>query len=134
MGDIDETVLGGRTAGPSFDFGPFYFDGPPTPPTYEVVVMIAGGAAPVEGLAIISPEGVELTVLGEGAKLVIDGGEPDVLADGSELAVEILGRPEPAGGVENGGEGPFLPCRAVLGRPARHVATLGSSGHGSSSA
>ena len=99
MGNVDKAVLVCHAGGPTFHLWAFDFDRTPTTPTDEVVVMLVSGTAPIAGFAIVSTEGVELAVLGEGAELVVDGGESDVLASGCQLGVQILSRAEPVRGV-----------------------------------
>ena len=99
VGNVDKAVLVCHAGGPTFHLWAFDFDRTPTTPTDEVVVMLVSGTAPIAGFAIVSTEGVELAVLGEGAELVVDGGESDVLASGCQLGVQILSRAEPVRGV-----------------------------------
>ena len=85
--------------GPAFDFWSFDFDRGAAVAADEVVVVLAAGAAPVAGFAIVTSQGVELAGVGERSDLVVDGGEGDVLTLGLELGVKLLSRAEPVGGL-----------------------------------
>ena len=109
MGNVDKAVLLARPGRPSFHHRTFNFDGATAVAADEVVVVFAAGAAAVTSLAVIASKGVELAGVGQGSHLVVDGSEGDVLPLGLELGVKFLGRAEPVGSFQNGGQGALLP-------------------------
>jgi hypothetical protein len=130
VGDVEKAVLLGDPGGPAFDLWPFDFDGAAAVAADKVMVVVAGGAAPVASFAVVAAERVELAGVGEGAHLVIDGGERDVLALGLELGMKLLSRAEAVGGFSESGDRALLPGRALLGRPTRQAIRVGSDHHG----
>ena len=72
-------------------------------------MVLVAGAATVARFSVVAPQGVELSGVGEGAHLVVDRGEGDVLALGLQFGVKFLGGAKPVGGGQDGREGPLLP-------------------------
>src|SRR3954447_1313784 len=64
VADVGETVLVGDPVGPLLDGGPGHLHGEPAAPADEVVVVLPA-AAPVEGLAGVGAQRVELAVVGQ---------------------------------------------------------------------
>jgi hypothetical protein len=87
VGHLVETVQPGHPVGPLFDFWAFNLDGAPAEPADEVMVVAVGRAAPVQGLAVIASERIQLPAVGESTELVVDGRQGDVLAAGLKLCV-----------------------------------------------
>jgi hypothetical protein len=54
-------------------------------------MVVLRTASPIEDLPIVCPEHIHIARVGQGTKLVVDGGEPDVLATGSKLGEQLLG-------------------------------------------
>jgi hypothetical protein len=129
--DVGEAVLLANFGGPAFDLWSFDFDGGAAMAADEVVVVLVAGASAVAGFAVVASQGVELAGVSERSDLVVDSGQGDVLAQGSEFGVEFLGGAERVGAFQDGGEGALLPGGALLGRPWRLTTSVG--GHGCSS-
>lgn len=90
MGDVCKAKCRASLCGPAFDLGPFHLDGVAALPADEVMMVLVAGATAVAGLAVVAAQRVELTGVGQGAYLVVDGGKRDVLALCLELGVELL--------------------------------------------
>jgi hypothetical protein len=78
-------------------------------PTQQMMVMLLGGAAAIERLAVLGPHDVDRAGRGHGPELVIDGGQPDPVAAATQLGVDVLGAAERVGLGKRGGQCPLLP-------------------------
>jgi hypothetical protein len=127
MRHVDESVSVGDAGGPPLDFGALDFFGAAATAAYQMVMVVLAVAAPVQGLTVVGSQGVQFPGFGECAELVVDGGQPDVLASRPQLHEQVLGGAEPVGAVEGRGQGALLPGRALLGCSGRRVG--GAVGH-----
>ena len=59
------------------------FDGASTGAAHEVMVVIIGGAAPVDGLSFVISEDIDGSALCERLQRPVDGGEPHSFAYGA---------------------------------------------------
>ena len=124
MGDVRETVACGDLRRPPLGFLAPDLNGAPALAA-DVVVVMAGAAAAVAGLSVLGAQDVDLAAASQGAKLVVDGGEPDVLATGPQLGEQVLGGAKPVRGVQDGGKGAFLARRALPRAPGQPGRTAG---------
>src|SRR5262249_20395303 len=115
VGDVDEPVLAPGSGRPPFDFRTLHLDCGAAAAADEVMVMFFGRAAAIPDLAVVAAPRVEVGRFGQGPDLVGDRGQGDVLALRLELSVQVLGRSEAVGSVQDGGQGPLLPGRAFVG-------------------
>ena len=95
---LGEAVLGGDRPGPALDGRPLDLDGPAAAAADQVVV-VGVGAAPVDRLAVLGAQHVDLAGVGEPLQGPVDGGQPDRLAAPAEQVVDLLGRAEVVEGV-----------------------------------
>jgi len=126
MADVDKLVDLCDPIGPDLDFGPFHLNSAAALATDQVVVVISGSAAPKEGFSVVRAEDIDVAAVGEGAELVIDSREPDVLSPRPKVREQLLSGAEVLGRIENGRKGALLAGRALLGRSGRRIV----SGHG----
>lgn len=80
MRDVAKPVVGGKLGDPPLDFRPLDFDGSSTLPAYQVVVMVLALAEAIARLAVVTAHHVDDAGLRQRSKLVVHGGESDILA------------------------------------------------------
>lgn len=80
MRDVAKPVVGGKLGNPALDFRPFDFDGSSTLPAHHVVVVVLALTEAIASLAVVTAHHVHDARLRQRSKLVIDGGESDILA------------------------------------------------------
>jgi hypothetical protein len=74
-----EAVAPSHSANP-FDLGGFYLDRPTAPPAHKMMMMIVGLAQSVEGLTLGRCNDVNLSGIGMGLQIPIDGRQPTAAA------------------------------------------------------
>jgi hypothetical protein len=67
VSDVDEAVAVGNPVGPLLDLGSFDLFGPAAVATDEVVMVLVGDTSAVEGFAVVGPQHVDVTALGQGS-------------------------------------------------------------------
>ena len=77
MSHLGEAVRRGHRLGPALDGIPGHLDGQAARPAHDVVVVVLGGARPVDGLALGGADDVDLTVGGHRLEVAVDGREAD---------------------------------------------------------
>ncbi len=77
---VDVAVLRGDGLGPLFHGGALDLDGLAADAAHQVVVVVAAGAAAVDGLAVGGAQDVDLARVGEGLEGAVDGGQADRVA------------------------------------------------------
>ena len=93
MLDVGEAVLRGDPCGPALDRRVLDLDGAPAGAADQVVVVRAA-AAPVDRLAVVGAQHVDLAVVGQGLQAAVDGGQPDRVAARRAAGVQVLGAAE----------------------------------------
>src|SRR5580693_7401067 len=88
--DVGEAGVPGHPLGPLLHRAAFDFDAAPAVPAGQMVVMAAGDALPVQGLAAVVPDRVDAAVLAERLQVPVHGGQPDVLTPSPQLGVNLL--------------------------------------------
>jgi hypothetical protein len=99
VGHIDESMRLSRLRGPALYLRPFHFDGNPTVPADQMVMMAIAIAPAIASFTVVSAQGVELPGIGERADLIVDRRQCDVLALGEQLGVQFLRGTEPITGI-----------------------------------
>ena len=87
-------------------------DGASTGAAHEVMVVIIGGAAPVDGLSFVVSEDIDGSALCERLQRPVDGCEPHSLARGAHQIVDLLSSEKRVGGAEGVHDGDALWRRA----------------------
>ena len=83
----------GHRVGPLLHRRAGHLDGPAAAAADQMVV-VAGRAAPVGGLAVGGPQRVQLAGVGHRLQGAVDRGQPDPLAQPAQLVVDLLRGPE----------------------------------------
>ena len=91
MTDVGVAVLSTDGVGPGLYSRPFDLDGRATDTTDQVVVVVGRDALAIDSLALLGPQHVHGTDLGEGRKGAIDRGQTDLFAGAGEQFVDLLG-------------------------------------------
>ncbi len=94
VGDVGEAGGRGDAVGPRLDLGSFDLDGPSAVPADQVMVMVVGRAATVDGLTVVAAQYVDLAPVGEDLQVPVDSGETDSLAHVAQVGVQVLGAGE----------------------------------------
>src|SRR6185312_7809952 len=79
---------------PRLDRGSLDLDGRAAPPAHQVVVVLGARAPPVDGLARVGAEHVDLAAVGQRLQGAVHGGEADAVAAAAQLLVDLLGGAE----------------------------------------
>ena len=87
-------------------------DGASTGAAYEVMVVIIGGAAPVDGLSFVVSEDIDGSAFCERLQRPVDGGKAHSLARGAHQIVDLLSSEKGVGGAEGVHDGDALRRRA----------------------
>jgi hypothetical protein len=107
--DVHKALVGGYTRCPALNRPSCHLDGAPTQSAHEVVMVVVGIAPAIERFAVLRSTAVNLACLGQGTKLVVHRGQPHPLAPCTQLAIEVLGAPEPLEFIQNGRQRSLLP-------------------------
>jgi hypothetical protein len=113
--------LVGDVVGPPFDGGAFYLDGASAVAADEVVV-VAHGAAPVGGFAVVGADQVKLAGVGHHQQGAVHGCQANVFTVVAEVVVDLAGGAEVVGAGEEVGDGGALPGLSLRG--GYHAALL----------
>src|SRR5690625_3345931 len=120
--ELGEAVLRRHLLRPGLDEAPADLHGGAAPAAHEVVVVLDALAAPVEGLAVVGAQHVDLTGLGQRLEGAVDGGEPDGVPGLAQGLVQLLRAAEVVGALEEGADRGALPCH-----PGSHASSRTSS-------
>src|SRR5690606_27385859 len=107
---VAEAVLCGDGVRPALDGGARDLDGPAAVAADQVVVVLLGAAGPVDGLALVGAQHVDLARVAERLQRPVHGRETDLGAVRAQVGVDVLCAAEPFGG------GQHLPYRVPAGR------------------
>ena len=106
---VAESVLLADPARPPLDGGGVQFDRSPAGPADEVMVVTAGAAPPVDGLAVRGPQHVDVAVVRELLQRPVHGGQADAVAVRAQPRVQLLRALELAGRLQRRPDGAALP-------------------------
>jgi len=88
--DLVVAVLRREPVGPRLDGGPVDLDSRAAGAAHEVVVVRRDAAAPVERLAVVAQQGVDVVVGGHRGERAVDRAESDRVTAADELGVDLL--------------------------------------------
>jgi hypothetical protein len=91
---VDVVVAFPEESSPRFEFGGVHFNGRPTTPTSEVVMVGVDHAAPIEALATVGHDDIDVVRKSQGLELGVDRRERDSSTVASDERVELLGTNE----------------------------------------
>jgi hypothetical protein len=94
MSNVDVVKTFGDGARPVFQLGGIHLDGCAAHATRKVVVVRVVHAPPVERLAAVGHNDVDLVSIGEFLQLAVDGRESDLAAVAHNYFVQVLGADE----------------------------------------
>jgi len=105
----------GEFSGPRFEFGRVHFNGRATTPTGEVVVVGVDHASPVEGLAAVGHDDIDLIGEREGLELGIDSRERDAATVSRDEGVQLLGADKALDAAKHADDFTALGCISLRG-------------------
>src|ERR1039458_7184447 len=107
--ELGEPVLLAESPGQGLEVLRVELDGVTAPPADQMVVVDRRPAPPVEGLAGVATDAVDLAGTGQGPELAVHGGQADPIPGRPQPGVQVLGAGELVGLVQEGGHRPLLP-------------------------
>ena len=89
MADLSEAMLRGHCICPTFNGWAFNLNCGAAVPTDQVMVVRAA-ALPIDRLAVLAHDHIDLAGISHSAQRAIDRGEPDAFAAGAQVLVQFL--------------------------------------------
>ena len=94
---LPEAVLCADPGSPGFDRWAVYLDRASAVSTEQMVMVVVGRTVPVDRLALVGPQDVDLAGGSKGRERAINGCQPHGRALGPQACVQLLGRREVLG-------------------------------------